>query len=96
MGSEDVLERQRDVSKFLDESEAPDDDAAPSLATVPLVSAYAAADPVRVLQQACVTVEEEDALKMAASAVARSLTQTCVIRNVGTIVEVLPPIQLVV
>jgi hypothetical protein len=73
MGSEDVLERQRDVSKFLDESEAPDDEAAPSLLRTPLGSAVAAADPVRVLQQACVTVEEEDALKMAAAAVSRGV-----------------------
>ncbi len=91
MGSEDALERQRDVSKYLEESEAPAEEAA--LAAVPLGSARAAADPVRVLQEACVTVEEEDALKMAASAVARALATTCAIRDVGKIVEVLPPIQ---
>ena len=91
MGSEDAQERQRDVSKYLEESEAPEE-AAP-LAAVPLGSARAAADPVRVLQQACVTVEEEDALRMAAAAVARALPATCAVRDVGKIVEVLPPIQ---
>jgi hypothetical protein len=91
MGSEDALERQRDVSKYLEESEAPDE-AAP-LASVPLGSARAGADPVRVLQQACVTVEEEDALRTAAAAVARALSATCAVREVGRVVEVLPPIQ---
>jgi hypothetical protein len=80
-------------SSFCSFSQAPDDEHATLLLSVPLGSAVAAADPVRVLQQACVTVEEEDSLKTAAAAVTRALSQTCVLRNVGTIVEVLPPIN---
>ena len=88
--AQDVMERQRDVSKFLEESEMPSE--ASGAAKVPMGSAVAAADPVKVLQQACVTVEEEDALRMAGGAVGRALGSTCVVKDEGKIVEMLPPI----
>ena len=85
--AQDTLERQRDVQKFLEEQECP---VVSSGSLVPL--GVADLDPTIVLQTACVTVEEEDALRMASSAVARALTSTCVVLSVGTIVEQLPEI----
>ncbi len=87
---QDALERQRDVARALEESEAPDETA--PLFSVPLCSKVTAADPLRVLGDACVTMEDEETLRLAAAAVARALTGGLALRDVGRVVDQLPPI----
>lgn len=88
LDSADVLERQRDVAKLLEGAE-PTAVPAP-LWRVPVCSA--AADPVRVLQEANVTMEDEEALRLALAAVARAHKGHLPLKGVGKVVDNLPPI----
>ena len=59
---------------------------------MPMCSAAVEKEPVAVLREACVTVDQEEALKSALSNIGRVWEQTWVVKDVGKVVEHLPPI----
>jgi hypothetical protein len=78
---------------LLQESEAPDDSHIHAMYSVPLCAKSTAEAPLRILRDACVTMEDEEQLRQALGAVARALGGGVVVKDVGKVVDQLPAIQ---
>lgn len=88
---QEALERQQDVSRLLEESEAPEERV--TLCKMPLTSKKSTEDPLQALQGALITLEDEETLRLALASVTRAWGSGLQIKDVGKVVDQLPPIQ---